>query len=138
MHWGAKSLSLIVGLVLGAASVIALVDGDDVFGIFAANGLTKLVWGIAAAVLLVLALLPRVGGGKKQDHDADWDQRRDETRRVARQTRTVEREPEPGRFDREPRATDERSGVGSHVVAPASGTTPESRATTRRQHDGEL
>jgi hypothetical protein len=67
LHWGAKSLSLIVGLVLGAASVIALVDGDDVFGIFAANGPTKLVWGIAAAVLLVLALLPRVGGDKHTD-----------------------------------------------------------------------
>ena len=64
LHWGAKTLSLIVGLALGAASVIALVDGDDVFGIFAANGLTKLVWGVAAALLLVLALLPRVGGNK--------------------------------------------------------------------------
>jgi hypothetical protein len=137
LHWGAKSLSLIVGLVLGAASVIALVDGDDVFGIFAANGLTKLVWGIAAAVLLVLALLPRVGK-KEQDHDADRELRRNETHRVERQTRTVEPEPEPGRFDREPRATDERSGVGGRVVAPASGTTPESRETTRRQRDGEL
>lgn len=66
-HWGAKSLSLIVGLALGAASVISLVDGDDVFGIFAANGPTKLAWGIAAAVLIVLALLPRVGGGRTDD-----------------------------------------------------------------------
>jgi hypothetical protein len=64
LHWGAKTLALVVGLALGAASVIALVDGDDVFGIFAANGLTKLVWGIAAAVLLVVALLPRVGKDK--------------------------------------------------------------------------
>jgi len=69
LHWGAKSLGLIVGLALGAASVIALVDGDDVFGIFAANGLTKLAWGVAAAVLLVLALLPRVGKNKARDHD---------------------------------------------------------------------
>ena len=68
-HWGAKGLSLIVGLVLGAASVIALVDGDDVFGIFAANGLTALAWGVAAAVLLVLALLPRVGGGEQRRRD---------------------------------------------------------------------
>jgi len=66
-HWGAKGLSLIVGLVLGAASVIAMFDGDDVFGIFAANGLTELAWGIAAAVLIVLALLPRVGGGRRDD-----------------------------------------------------------------------
>ena len=87
LHWGAKSLSLIVGLVLGAASVIALVDGDDVFGIFAANGLTKLAWGVAASVLLVLALLPRVGGGK---HTVDRD---DSSRRFDRQTRTAERDP---------------------------------------------
>jgi len=51
-------MSLIVGLALGAASVIALVDKRDVFGIFAANGATKLIWGVASAVLLVLALLP--------------------------------------------------------------------------------
>src|ERR671911_185542 len=75
LHWGAKTLALVVGLVLGAASVISLVDGDDVFGIFAANGLTKLVWGIAAAVLLVIALLPRVGKDKNRDtsrRDTSW------------------------------------------------------------------
>jgi hypothetical protein len=113
LHWGAKTLSLIVGLALGAASVIALVDGDDVFGIFAANGLTKLIWGVAAAVLLVLALLPRVGN--KQRDDAPQ-QPRDDTRRFEREPGTVEREP-----------------AGARVVAPAEGTTPESRDTTRRQ-----
>ena len=87
-HWGAKGLSLIVGLALGAASVIAMVDGDDVFGIFAANGLTALAWGVSAAVLIVLALLPRVGGGRRDD---DVPQRTDE------------------RFDRG-RGTRERSG----------------------------
>lgn len=69
LHWGAKSLSLIVGLVLAAAAVISFIDGDDVLGIFAANGRTTLVWGIAGAVLIVLALLPRVGGGRKDDPD---------------------------------------------------------------------
>jgi hypothetical protein len=83
LHWGAKTLSLIVGLALGAASVIALVDGDDVFGIFAANGLTKLVWGVAAAVLLVLALLPRVGRDKQRDDVGD--RRRDDSRRFERE-----------------------------------------------------
>lgn len=62
LHWGAKSMSLIVGLVLGAASVIALWYDDDVLGIFAANGPTTLAWGVAAAILLVLALLPRTRG----------------------------------------------------------------------------
>ena len=97
LHWGAKSLSLIVGLALGAASVIALVDGDDVFGIFAANGLTKLVWGIAAVVLLILALLPRVGGKKTKDEDIGAEQARS-SRRVQREPRTVERET---RFERD-------------------------------------
>ena len=140
LHWGAKSLALIVGLVLGAASVISLVDGDDVFGIFAANGLTKLLWGIAAAVLLALALLPRVGGGRKDDAEHDDRPARREPPRVERQPRTVEREPDRARFDRETRVTDgDRSEAGSRVVAPASGTTPESRETTRRQREtGEL
>jgi hypothetical protein len=88
LHWGAKSLALIVGLVLGAASVIALVDGEDVFGIFAANGPTKLAWGAAAAVLLVLALLPRVGGDRRRDDDRA--QRPPDNRRVVRRTHPVE------------------------------------------------
>jgi hypothetical protein len=106
LHWGAKSLSLIVGLALGAASVIAIVDGDDVFGIFAANGLTELVWGVAAAVLLVLALLPRVGGDSKHKH-------------------TVQRD-DAQRFDR--RARSEEASYGSRV---AGESTPESRVRGR-------
>jgi hypothetical protein len=71
MHWGAKTMALIVGLAFGAASVIAIFDGKDVFGIFAANGLTELLLGIAAAVLLVVALLPRVGGGRRRAAEDD-------------------------------------------------------------------
>ena len=92
LHWGAKTLALIVGLVLGAASVIALFDGQDVFGIFAANGLTKLVWGVAAAVLLLVALLPRVG---KDEHrtegrtrDRSWDESAPDERFSRERTRT--------------------------------------------------
>jgi hypothetical protein len=112
LHWGAKTLSLIVGLALGAASVISMVDGDDVFGIFAANGLTQLVWGVAAAVLLVLALLPRVGGGKQRDE-------RDEAPRLQREPRTAERDPvQTGSAAAGSRLDDE--------------STPESRARARR------
>jgi hypothetical protein len=76
LHWGAKTLSLLVGLALGAAAAISFADGDDVLGIFAANGRTTLVWAIAAAVLIVLALLPRVGGGRRDvDTSADRDGR---------------------------------------------------------------
>ena len=60
-HWGAKSMSLIVGMSLAAICVIALANGHGALGIFAANGLTKLVWGAAGAVLIIFSLLPRVG-----------------------------------------------------------------------------
>ena len=78
LHWGAKSLSLLVGLAFAVAAAISWVDGDDVLGVLAANGRTTLVWAIIAAVLIVLALLPRVGGGKRSDDD----------RRIDRDART--------------------------------------------------
>ena len=61
LHWSAKTTSLIVGLGFAAAAIIALVDGADVLGIFAVNDATKFAWAITAAVLVVIALLPRVG-----------------------------------------------------------------------------
>ena len=61
-HWGAKSMSMLVGLVLLVAAVVAAIRGNGVFGIFAANKLTELVWAAAGVLLLVLSLLPRVGG----------------------------------------------------------------------------
>ena len=73
LHWGAKSLSLIVGLVLLAAALIALYDKQDVFGIFAANGLTKLVWAGAGALLIALSLLPRVGARTTDDRSVRRD-----------------------------------------------------------------
>jgi hypothetical protein len=57
-HVLAKAISLLVALALGACAVIALIDGD-VLGLAAANGWTELGWGVASAVLLVTALLPR-------------------------------------------------------------------------------
>ena len=49
----------------GAAALIALANGHGALGIFAANHLTELVWGAAAALLVVLSQLPRVGGKTK-------------------------------------------------------------------------
>jgi hypothetical protein len=60
LHWGAKTMALIVGLVMAAACVIAIVDGNDVFGVAAANRGTMVVFGVAAAALLVTAMLGRV------------------------------------------------------------------------------
>jgi hypothetical protein len=80
-HWGAKSVAIIVGLGLGAASLIALYDKTDVFGIFAANGWTKLAWGASAIALLLAARLPRVG--RKRD-DAESERRAAGSRRPRR------------------------------------------------------
>jgi hypothetical protein len=57
-HLLAKTMSLIVGVALGAAAIIALVSGN-VLGLAAANGWTELAWGIAAAILLFNTLIPR-------------------------------------------------------------------------------
>ncbi len=115
LHWGAKTLALIVGLVLGALSVISLIthwDGRNwgAFGIFAADNWTTLLWGAAATYLLISALLPRVGKDKHKDRDRDRDldlhrNRPVERERVVEQPRTVERET---RVEREPTMTDAR------------------------------
>ncbi len=138
LHWGAKGMSILVGLALGAAALIALVDGDDVLGIFAANGLTRLVWGIAAVVLLILALLPRVGG-KQKDDDAGAEQARS-SRRVQRQARTVERDPtreRKVRFGRDATAT--RGAAAGAAASSRPRREPPPKAVTRRgrQRDGE-
>ena len=56
--FGAKTMSLIVGVALGAAAIIALVSGD-VLGLAAANGWTEIGWGIVAAILLFNTVIPR-------------------------------------------------------------------------------
>jgi hypothetical protein len=58
-HHLAKMMSLLVGLALGACAVIAVIDGQDVLGLAAANFWTKLGWAIAAAVLVINSLMPR-------------------------------------------------------------------------------
>ena len=57
-HVLAKTMSLIVGVGLGAAAVIALISGN-VLGLAAANAWTKLAWAISAAILLLNTLIPR-------------------------------------------------------------------------------
>jgi hypothetical protein len=84
MHWGAKTMALIVGLVMAAAAIIAIVDGNDVLGIFAANGMTTLAFGVAAAACLIVAMLPRVGRRREVPVERDS--------RFGRDGRVVERE----------------------------------------------
>ena len=57
-HLLAKTMSLIVGVALGAAAVIAAVNGD-VLGMAAANAWTEIAWGAAAAILLFNTIIPR-------------------------------------------------------------------------------
>ena len=64
-HELAKGFSLTVGLALGACAIIGFVDGD-VLGLAAANFPTELGWAIAAGLLILNVLAPRVGG---EDHD---------------------------------------------------------------------
>jgi hypothetical protein len=64
LHWGAKTMAMIVGIAMAAACLISVVDGSDVFGVAAANTATMVVFGAAAVALLVIAMLPRVGRRK--------------------------------------------------------------------------
>ncbi len=57
-HVLAKTMSLIVGVALGAAAVTAAISGN-VLGMAAANGWTEIAWGAAAAILLLNTLVPR-------------------------------------------------------------------------------
>jgi hypothetical protein len=68
-RWGAKTMALIVGLVLGAAAVIGLVKGDGVVGLFAANNVTEVVWGAAAALLIGVSMTPRVSARALHEFD---------------------------------------------------------------------
>jgi len=50
-HLLAKTMSLIVGIALGAAAIIALISGNAL-GMAAANIWTEILWGASAAILL--------------------------------------------------------------------------------------
>lgn len=136
-HLAARTMALIVGLALGACSAIALYDGDDVLGLAAANGPTKLGWGIAAAVLLIIALLPRT---RRQRHDDVRTEavRTDEpsrTRRFGRDTRRVDSTPSEGRTEgvaptgseagrSEVAGERDRTTAATHPSTPADRTDP--------------
>jgi hypothetical protein len=89
MHWSAKTMAMIVGLVLAAACVIAIVDGNDVLGVAAANRATMVVFGVAAVALLLVAMLPRVG----RRRDVVVDDTADRDGRFARRDGRVVDEP---------------------------------------------
>jgi hypothetical protein len=93
LHWGAKTMALIVGVVMVAACVIAIIDGNDVFGVVAANRATMFVMGIAGIALLVLAMLPRVGGRRRDEVVDDDGVATTRRRRFSRRDRARTEEP---------------------------------------------
>lgn len=116
LHWSAKFMSLLVGIVFGAAAVIGLINGHGVFGIFAMTHRSELVLGIAAIVLIVLAFSPRVGGRTVATDDA-----------AVADGRTTRRGGAGGRFSRRRAAEDDAATRAEPVreEPAASGTTRE-------------
>jgi hypothetical protein len=139
LHWGAKSMALIVGLVLGAASVISLVtqwaDGNwGVFGIFAANNWTTLAWGAVATALLISALLPRVGGKKEPAKPVEREVVVPSPPAVERERVTTSERPAAADEGRIVRERDRGSVAAGHrVVAPADGDGPEDHGRRTRR-----
>jgi hypothetical protein len=58
-HHLAKFMSLVVGLALAACAAVAIIDGQDVLGLAAANFWTKLGFAVAGGLMLLNALMPR-------------------------------------------------------------------------------
>jgi len=110
-HHLAKMMSLLVGLALAACAVIAVIDGQDVLGLAAANFWTKLGFAVAGGVLLVNALMPRA-------------KRRHEVATTAGSTTTGE-----PRFNRDDRADEAPTTAGQRPV----GTGTDAPTTTHRQ-----
>ena len=99
IHWGAKSMAFIVGVVSVVGALISLSDGDDILGVVATNNWTTLIMGAGGAALIVLSMMPRVG---RRRGGAPVATRRD------REVEDPATEPAP-RFEREPVSTNGRA-----------------------------
>jgi hypothetical protein len=75
-HLLAKTMSLIVGIALGAAAITALISGN-VLGLAAANGWTEILWGASALILLFNTLIPRRKKTIEDDRAANAPRRRE-------------------------------------------------------------
>ena len=128
LHWGAKAMSLLVGIALVGVSLIALAGRHGAVGLFAANHLTELVWIAAGAVLIVLSRLPRVGGrARRTRHDLDPQQHRPASRPLDTRAQIGERQP-PAELTRE---AERQSDPVDGTLADARSTLP---TTTSVQH----
>jgi hypothetical protein len=89
IHWGAKSMAFIVGVVYVVGALIALSDGDDILGVVAMNDWTTLVMGVGGIALIVLSMMPRVG--RRRHATGEYEDR--DRMREGRFRRDREREP---------------------------------------------
>lgn len=108
-HALAKGFSLVVGLALGACALLGFIDGD-VLGLAAANIPTELGWGIAAVLLVLNVLAPRVGGEHHEHERTVVDRDRDGV-----DDRHEHRAPVVG-HDRDRDGVDDRREHGAPVV----------------------
>src|SRR3954463_6110510 len=88
IHWGAKSMAFIVGVVGVVAALISLSDGNDGLGNVATNTWTTLVMGLGGLALILLSMMPRVG------------RRRGGAPKATREERVLE-DDRPNRFGRD-------------------------------------
>jgi len=106
----ARTVALAFGLVYGLVTILGLIDGEDVLGFIPVNGADNVLHLALSGLGIISALMSR------RDHSADAGGSRDET--VDNGSAGNGRQ--DARFDRE-------------VVAPADGSTPQSRETTSRE-----
>ena len=126
MHWSAKSMALLGGLVMTVACVLAIVDGNDVLGIFAANRWTMVAFGAAAVALLLVAMLPRVNRRREtvvEDDTAATTTRRGRFARRDRRDRRVDESERERVGTTTGRRTDTTDGTTDRPVATTDGTT---------------
>jgi len=96
IHWGAKSMAFIVGVVMVVCALISLSDGDDVLGIVATNNWTTLVMGAGGVAAIVISMMPRVGTRRGGAPRAVREDEPAPARRFDRRSETVaEGEPRP-------------------------------------------
>ena len=105
IHWGAKSMAFIVGVVMVVGALISLSDGDDILGVVATNNWTTLIMGAgrrrADPALDDAARRPRRGGAPM----------------ATREERVVDERPR--RFGREPRPSSPRVATRRSMTAPS-------------------
>jgi hypothetical protein len=115
-HLLAKTMSLIVGIALGAAAIIALISGN-VLGLAAANGWTEILWGASALILLFNTLIPRRTKIIEDDGAAAAPRRREVDPAPVVRERSDRVEPGAERVDADGSGDDQELGVrhGSRV-----------------------